>query len=253
MSTIIHALISLACIAVGSVAGSQLRRRMSEQNRCQDSKDIVKLGTGMVATQVALVIGLLVGSSKDMLDTVNTGLTDIGANVIVLNHTLEQYGPEAREVRLLVRASLREVVGKVWPREAPNPGGLDEVSASSNWEAIDDMMLGLRPAIDQQSSLKARAVQTFGTLAHLRWTLLERSRRALPTGFLVVLDLWLVTMFAGLGFVAPPNRTRTIVLSVTALVMASGVLLILDMSQPLDGFVKAHPTPLLDALQRMKD
>ncbi len=42
MSTIIHALVSLACIAAGSIAGSQLLRRMSEQNRCQNTKDIVK-------------------------------------------------------------------------------------------------------------------------------------------------------------------------------------------------------------------
>jgi len=41
-----------------------LRRVLPESHLNNDTKDVVKLGTGIVATMAALVLGLLIASAK---------------------------------------------------------------------------------------------------------------------------------------------------------------------------------------------
>jgi hypothetical protein len=53
----------------------------------------------MIATLVALVIGLLVTSSKSTYDQASGGVTQIGAKVILLDRVLERHGPETKVIR----------------------------------------------------------------------------------------------------------------------------------------------------------
>ena len=50
-----------------------------------DSKDIVKLGMGLVATMAALVLGLLVASAKGSYDAQSAELTQMSANIALLD------------------------------------------------------------------------------------------------------------------------------------------------------------------------
>ena len=52
----------------GAAAGSQLRRALPEHHLNDDSKDIVRLGTGLVATISALVLGLLINSASSSFE-----------------------------------------------------------------------------------------------------------------------------------------------------------------------------------------
>jgi hypothetical protein len=55
---------------------------------------------------------------------------------------------------------------------------------------------------------------------------------------LVVLVFWLTTLFAGFGLLAARNLFAAAVLCVCALTVFTAVFLILDMDQPLSGFMK---------------
>jgi hypothetical protein len=50
---------------------------------------------GLVGTMCALVLGLLISSAKGNLDIQNMELTQMSANVILLDRVLAHYGPEA--------------------------------------------------------------------------------------------------------------------------------------------------------------
>ena len=56
--------IVFACVAGGALVGMLLRRVLPESHLNNDTKDVVKLGTGIVATMAALVLGLLIASAK---------------------------------------------------------------------------------------------------------------------------------------------------------------------------------------------
>ena len=109
------ALVTLACSVVGIALGGWLRRRLPDDHLRDDAKDVVKTATGMIATLVALVIGLLVSSSKSSFDGVNAGLTQAGAKFIMLDAQLARYGPETAEARSLLRTSLATILERLRP------------------------------------------------------------------------------------------------------------------------------------------
>jgi hypothetical protein len=64
----------------------------------------------------------------------------------------------------------------------------------------------------------------------------------------VVLVFWLTALFVGFGLFAPRNLVAVASLCVWALTAATAVLLILDMDQPLSGFMKLSLEPLRNAM-----
>ena len=62
-----------------------LRRVLPENHLSEETKDVVKLGMGLVGTMTALVLGLLVASAKSSFDTQRNGLAQLSANFILLD------------------------------------------------------------------------------------------------------------------------------------------------------------------------
>jgi hypothetical protein len=68
MSSITISLISLVCVFGGALVGLLLHAILPEHHLSSESKDIVKLGVGLVGTMAALVLGLLVAAAKSAYD-----------------------------------------------------------------------------------------------------------------------------------------------------------------------------------------
>src|SRR4030095_10323580 len=88
------ALVLFVCIFGGALLGEFLRTKLPKDHLQEDSKDVVKLGMGLVATMAALVLGLLVASAKSSYDSQRNGLDQISASLIMLDSRLGDYGPE---------------------------------------------------------------------------------------------------------------------------------------------------------------
>jgi len=114
MNDIAIRLIVLACVFGAALLGIFLRAVLPEQHLSADSKDTVRLGMGMVATMAALVLGLLVASAKNFYDTQNSDLTQLSANVILLDRVLAHYGPETKEARDLLRGAVTRSLDLIW-------------------------------------------------------------------------------------------------------------------------------------------
>jgi hypothetical protein len=64
VSTAATSLIAFAFIFGGALLGMLLRAILPEPHLSPDSKDVVRLGSGLIATLSALVLGLLIASAK---------------------------------------------------------------------------------------------------------------------------------------------------------------------------------------------
>src|SRR6516162_7218104 len=73
MSLLTISLSVFACIFGGALLGILIK--LPEDQLRADSKDVVRLGMGLVATTAALVLALLVASAKAFYDTQNTEVT----------------------------------------------------------------------------------------------------------------------------------------------------------------------------------
>lgn len=242
------ALITLVCVCAGAAVGMTLQRVLPEQHLREESKDVVKLVSGLVATLSALVLGLLVASSKGSFDAVNDGFKDAAARVILVDRVLAQYGPETREIRGLIRSAVAGRIRALFPDEAAADSAGDALRGSEALESIQARVRALAPANETQKSLQSRAESILGDLAQTRWLGYERTETSTPTAFLVVLVSWLAVMFVSFGLFAPRHATAMIALLIGALALSTAIFLIEEMNRPLDGVIAVSSAPLRNAL-----
>jgi hypothetical protein len=80
-----------------------LRNTLSDDHLREDVRDVVRLSTGLIGTIAALVLGLLIASAKSSYDARSTQIKQISANIILLDGLLQQYGPDAHSLRIMLR------------------------------------------------------------------------------------------------------------------------------------------------------
>ena len=97
MSSMVIACIVFACVFGGTLFGLFLRTVLPEDHLSPDSKDVVKLGIGLIATMSALVLGLLVAATKSSHDTWSSEFTHMSANIILLDRVLPSTGRRLRK------------------------------------------------------------------------------------------------------------------------------------------------------------
>ncbi len=252
MSPIAISLIAFASILGGTLFGMFLRTLLPEHHLSADSKDVMKMGTGTVATMAALVLGLLISSAKGTFDTVNSGLVQTGSKIILLDRIMANYGPETREARDILRRTVATTLKRIWPEEK-NAIAIEKfVKGKSGAEDVEEKLRQLSPRNDDQRQLHSRALQIIGEIEEARWLVIEQiGQSSLPVPFLVLLICWLSLIFAGFGLFTSRNTTVIVVLFVCALSVASSLFLILELNQPYGGLIKVSSAPLLTALAHL--
>jgi sensor histidine kinase regulating citrate/malate metabolism len=95
MSSLTISAIALTCVLGGALVGMLLRATLPKEQLSPESRDVVKLAMGTVATMSAIILGLLVSSAKGYYDTENRELTEMSTKIILLDRILAHYGPEA--------------------------------------------------------------------------------------------------------------------------------------------------------------
>ena len=110
MSSLAISGIVFGCIAGGVVLGMILRALMPEKHLSAETKSIVNLGMGLIGTMTALVLGLLIASAKGSFDAQRNGLAQLSGNVIFLDRALAHYGPESKEARKMLHASVDDML-----------------------------------------------------------------------------------------------------------------------------------------------
>ena len=249
MSSFAISLITLACLTGGFLLGMWLQYLLPEHHLSKESQDTVKLGTGMVATMSALVLGLLVSSAKSSFDTMNVSIAQNGARIIQLDYLLAEYGPETAAIREQLKKSVAERVKKVWNPSGPEGSGLRAVEKSTAMLDMQTVLRGLTPQNELQKSALSQSLQICNDIWQNRLLVLEEQQEPVPPVFVVLLVFWLTMLFLSFGLFAPGNGTVFAVLLVCALSVSSAIFLILEMNHPLDGFIRASNAPLLKALE----
>jgi hypothetical protein len=239
----------LVCTIGGVAIGSVLRHLMPDHHVRDDSKDLVKIASGLIATLVAMVLGLLVATAKGSFDTANNGFTQIGAKIILLDRSLARYGPETAEARAQLRQSVERTIHRIWPENHAHSVHTAELENAAAAERLQDHIRHLKPANDDQRAMWTQAQQTEADLIQLRWLLLEQEQLTLAPALLWVLLFWLFTLYTSFGLLAPRNITAYGALLVCAVSISAALFLIVEMNGPLEGVIKVSDAPMREALK----
>ena len=92
MSSLTVSLGVFVAIMVAALAGLLVRAALPADHTSEASKDVIKIGMGLVVTLSAMVLGLLVASAKSSYNTKVEEIDESAARVIML-------GPEPARVR----------------------------------------------------------------------------------------------------------------------------------------------------------
>ena len=91
-----------------TLLGGCLRRIVPAEHLSADSKEVVKLALGLVATMTAILLGLLISSAKGTFDTTRSEVIQMAAKVELLDRVLKLYGPQATDARRALRDSVAD-------------------------------------------------------------------------------------------------------------------------------------------------
>ncbi len=247
MSPITISLIVFACVFGGALVGILIHSLLPSEHLDSESKDAVRLGMGLVATTAALVLGLLIASGKGFYDTQSSEVTQLAANIVLLDKILEHYGPETKDIRALLRTSAAHILEVTWAR-----GGADSHFApSANQGAIFDRIQGLSIQNDSQRFLQSQALSMALQIGQIRSLMSAQRASSVPMPLLAVLAFWLTLLFVSFGLFGRPNPTVVVSLFASALAVCGAIFLILEMYQPYGGFIQVSDAPLRAALQQI--
>jgi len=232
-------LIVLASVFGGALLGILLRSVLPSHHLSAETKDIVKLGMGLVGTMAALVLGLLVASAKGSYDTQSAELTQLSSNILLLDRGLVLYGPETREIRALLRDIVVRFHDQMWSKDAAS-----RLSPPSGGEILYEKIQKLTPKNDTQRSIQSQALSLVVDMGKTRFLMYQQATGGVSLPLLIVLVLWLSIIFISFGLYAPFNSTAICSLFLAALSVSGAIFLILEMYTPYVGLVQISDAPM---------
>jgi hypothetical protein len=250
MSSLATSSVIFAAAFAGALLGMLLQRVIPKEHLEKDSKEVIRLCTGLIATMAALVLGLLVSSAESSFNDEAKSYQQLALNVVMLDRTLAQYGSEAQPARTELKSAVRVVIDTLWP-EAGTASRINDSCISVAGSTLYAAIRGLTPGDEMQKALQTQALQLATDLARDRWSLSQNEEGSLPLPFLIVLAFWLLVLFTSFGLFAPPSVTMILVLMTGALSVAGSVFLIVDLDQPFDGLLRISSASMRSALEKL--
>lgn len=235
----------LACVFGGTLLGFFLRYLLPDHHLSKESQDAVKLGTGLISTMAALVLGLLVSSAKTAYDRQKDEVTEMSANVLRLDRTLSFYGPETQAIRATMHKAVETFIARLWEHTAP-PANVSPLSVGG--EAAYEGILQLQPTTPMQHKLQSQAESIMNDISRTRHLLLQQSGSSISRPLLCILVFWLTVIFISFGLFAPRNATVLAALFLCATAVSGALYLILEMDHPFDGLIQISDAPMRHAL-----
>ncbi len=226
-----------------------LRLILPEHHLSAESKDVIKLGMALTATMSALVLALLINSAKSSFDAQRNEITQISANIILLDRILAHYGPETKEARVLLIHSVTGLTDRIWSENQAGSEKMEPTVAGA--DAFYDKIQELSPQNEAQRSLQAQALKLSVDIGQMRWLLFEQRGRSIPMPFLVLLVFWVTIIFLSFGLFAPANATVIATLFLCALSVSGAIFMILELDRPFGGLIQVSDAPLRNSIAHL--
>ena len=233
--------LAFLCPLVGAGIGFAVRRRLPEDHLSSNSTDVIKLGAGLLATLVALILGLLISSANTYRSAIQTEFKQVLADIIQFDEYLRAYGPEADDVRQHIRRTLWHAFQARWPNDDFGPKERPAGSQRHEVMNIQRQLLALQPTDAGQKWFQAQALEVSIGVARLQLLLLSQEEAALAAPLLPVVALTLLlsaVIFGSFTLFVEPNATVVVELSLAALGIGGATFLIVELNSPFEGLLQ---------------
>lgn len=206
---------------------------------------------GLIATMAALVLSLLIASAKSSYDAQQTGLQQVAANIVELDQRLAAIGPETKDIREGIRAAAVGLHDRIWSPEGASIDTIDPRASARVYDIVLGAIRMLPAKTDAQQSDQKVALELGAAIARTRLLMFVETTGQISTPLLVILVLWVSTLFLGFGVFARLNPTVAVSFFIGALCVAAAIFLILELNTPFSGLMRVSDAPLRYAISRI--
>ncbi len=238
MHTIRQRLIAAACgIFVGALLG-HLLQALVPAHHLADAKNVITTVQALVTSLLALVLGLLIWTSYGVYAQQQSEMMTLFGQVLKLDVLLDRLGADGDRARALQREQLTAMRKRFWGRDSDYGPPVPYAVGRAEISRMDKFFCSLKPpseegkaALDQAQDLSISIVLTILLMG-------RQLRNPVPHGLINSVILWAVLVFCCLGTTANLNPLSVAAELVGALSVASAIFLILEFSQPYDGYFR---------------
>jgi hypothetical protein len=249
MSEWVVALLVFIAQLAGWACGRFVRRRLPAEHLSSVTRDSVVLLAGMVATLSALVLGLLISSARTSFESDRASVVEIAADILVIDRALAQYGDQAKPARDALRGFMEAAIEGMSLYEHRIDAEAVTQAPMPHMAQLQTSLLELAPTTEAQRWLRTRALTLSGELERARVLFAERGTGSISPAFLFVLTAWLAMLYVALALFAPNNATATLTALGSALAVAAGIFLILELDASFSGVIRLSHDPLVKTLE----
>ena len=237
--------LTFASIFCSALMGFVLRAIVHEHHRSSATQEVIKLAAGIVVTMTALVLGLLIATTKQGFDAKAAEVRTFVVNITLIDRSMRHYVPSLLPERQVLATFVQAMLDRLW---AADPGKFTGTDALEALDKVRDRVRNLDPQSGAQKFQQARVMSVSDTLMQTSNELLESTDSTIPTPMLVVVVIWLSVIFLGFGLFSPFNPLSGGALAAGAAAVSMSMFLIVEMNTPFNGFITIPQRQMEQAL-----
>jgi hypothetical protein len=259
------ALLAFALMLLATGLGSSIRHRWPEHHSNRETIELLQSTVMMLATFAAIVLGLLITSSKSDFDGIETDIRTLSFSLVQLDQSLEPLGPAAIPARRQLARYAGAAIAATWKDQAPPPGSyyprlprLTDIRFNQNSPVLGQMLEQANSMLQDitvtgpgANRALASGIRLMNVVLTERWRVVEASEGSISWPFFMVLVFWVVVIFLCFGLSAPVNHLSFLVTALSAMALASALFVIIDLYTPYTGLFTVSSTPMRQALAEM--
>src|SRR5215831_1528171 len=93
------AVIIFVCLSTASLGSLLIYRRLPSHHREDETLEVLRMMANIFVVMTSLVLGLMINSAKNTLESVDRNVHVLAAGLIVLDRSLQHYGSDADAAR----------------------------------------------------------------------------------------------------------------------------------------------------------
>jgi hypothetical protein len=239
------AIVTFLCLLGAAVGGLFSSAKLGSKHLQDDTNATVRLVANIFVVMASLVLGLMMNSARNTLDTNERNVHALATDLILLDRAMRALGPQAdkahRYLTEYVETSLKDT-----NIADENP------QAEALLNAVGTSLREIRLGDDQQVALWNDARQLYRQAVQQRWVVVDAAGRTIPTPLIILVIGWLMIIFASFGYRAPRNAVVGASFILAALLMSGTLFLILDMDAPTTGLIQVTNQPFQRVLAELQ-
>ncbi len=249
MTIVFIGLLIFALTLGAGFLGIWVNRTLPAELQSDSARAVVGQVAGLVSLLLALVLGTLIGTSFAFFGGQKTAIETLSSQVLMLDQALAQYGPETMPAREKLKASVQGAYETFWGEGEHDPKLLLVSIPLASALATKTFLSSLKPETDVQKQAVAAANAFTNQIEQGRVLMdLQVASHPVNPGLVIVLVVWAVILFFGMGLFAQSNGLVVSALTFGALCVAFAVFLILELGLPYTGMFRVPGAALHEAL-----